>query len=173
MVGTLSKTLGQLAPYTYCNNNPISYTDESGEGIITILVLLGIGTLIGGVFGGVSSYLNWGTGWEIVKDSIIGAAFGLAGTGLMVISGGAAVSAVLQYTTVFYGVPIAQAFAIGALFYNCTMLVLGSLLGFEAILLEMGQSQDVPEPYVTPKHPGERKKRTYRSKFNMINWRLK
>ncbi len=49
LIGTLSKSLGELNLYSYCANNPIMYTDESGEGIVLSIVL---GLLISGVLSG-------------------------------------------------------------------------------------------------------------------------
>ena len=38
----------ELNMYAYCRNNPIMYTDETGEGWILALVIIGVGALIGG-----------------------------------------------------------------------------------------------------------------------------
>lgn len=51
LVEVLSQTLGQLNLYAYCNNNPIMYTDESGEGLFSALLL---GAIIGSIVGVVS-----------------------------------------------------------------------------------------------------------------------
>ena len=68
---SLSKIPGQLNLYAYCNNNPIMYTDESGEGIITALIIGLIigGIVVGGVYGGLNSS---NTGWGLVGDIAIG-----------------------------------------------------------------------------------------------------
>ena len=49
LASTLSSVPGQLNMYAYCNNNPIMYTDETGEGILTAILL---GALIGAVISG-------------------------------------------------------------------------------------------------------------------------
>ena len=71
LVGMLSQTLGQINLYAYCNNNPIMYTDESGEGIITALIIGLIigGIAVGGVYGGLNSS---NTGWGLVGDIALG-----------------------------------------------------------------------------------------------------
>lgn len=71
LVGMLSQTLGQMNLYAYCNNNPIMYTDESGEGIITALIIGLIigGMVVGGVYGGLNSS---NTGWGLVGDIALG-----------------------------------------------------------------------------------------------------
>ena len=92
LIGTLSKSLGELNLYSYCANNPIMYTDESGEGIIfTLAVIFGvIGVVAGGIYFGNMAYSNGYRGLEAigitVAGSILGGTFGaLIGclTGLM------------------------------------------------------------------------------------------
>ena len=46
LVGALSDTVGQLNLYAYCNNNPIMYTDPSGQWIETVFDLLSLGASI-------------------------------------------------------------------------------------------------------------------------------
>lgn len=50
---SLSKIPGQLNLYAYCNNNPIMYTDETGEFIGALFVAMFFGALIGAATGGV------------------------------------------------------------------------------------------------------------------------
>lgn len=83
MVGTLSKTLGQLAPYTYCNNNPISYTDENGTSVLSALLL---GAVIGAIVGAASYTAStaivslftgeWNWSWGMFAGSVIGGMLG-------------------------------------------------------------------------------------------------
>ena len=46
LLATLAETPGQLNMYAYCNNNPIMFTDESGEVVLT----LGVAFLFGALF---------------------------------------------------------------------------------------------------------------------------
>ena len=83
LVGMLSQTLGQLNLYAYCNNNPIMYTDESGEGLFSALLL---GAIVGAIVGaasytaaeiisyGITDEWNWS--WGMFAGSIIGGAIG-------------------------------------------------------------------------------------------------
>ena len=66
---------------------------------------------------------------------------------MVVIFGGTAFASMfLRASTVFGGVPISQAFAIGLLAYNCTMAIVGSLLGMEVELVETVEPQVVSKP---------------------------
>ena len=80
LLGTLSQTLGQLNLYAYCNNNPIMYADETGEGLFATLL---IGALLGGLISGgftianqVLTYgwnaKNWD--WVQIGRSVLGGA---------------------------------------------------------------------------------------------------
>ena len=83
LVGMLSQTLGQLNLYAYCNNNPIMYTDESGEGLFSALLL---GAIVGSIVGAVSytaaeviSYVitgEWSWSWGMFVGSVLGGALG-------------------------------------------------------------------------------------------------
>ena len=78
ILDTLVSTLGQLNLYTYCNNNPIMYTDESGEGILLSLIL--IGAIVGATVAGAIAHNNGVSGWELVGaiagGALIGGALG-------------------------------------------------------------------------------------------------
>lgn len=100
--------------YTYCHNNPIAYSDPSGNFILTAIVVGAIaGAVIGGTVGGVSSYksakeegktgsdLFWSTAAGVGKGAVvggvggglIGATAGIVGTfGAGSIAGTAAIS---------------------------------------------------------------------------------
>ena len=87
---------------------------------------------------------------------------------MVVISGGTAFASMfLHASTVFGGVPISQAFAIGLLAYNCTMAIVGPLLGMEAELVETVEPQVVSKPGQTPRHPSDKK--NLKNRYNVIN----
>ena len=65
LVATLSSVPGQLNMYAYCGNNPIMYTDETGEIAWKII----IGAIIGVVFGAWTAAME---GENIVAGAIIG-----------------------------------------------------------------------------------------------------
>ena len=83
LVATLSKTLGQLNLFAYCNNNPIMYTDPDGKAVGAALFW---GALIGLIVGGASyvgseviSYAltgEWDWSWGMFIGSLIGGAIG-------------------------------------------------------------------------------------------------
>ena len=60
LVATLSSVPGQLNMYAYCNNNPIIYTDETGESFLLTAIIVGaiIGAAIGGTVAGISAAQN-------------------------------------------------------------------------------------------------------------------
>ena len=55
LVAQLAQTPGQLNLYAYCNNNPVAFTDESGESVWAIIVVGLIVTVISGISGGYSA----------------------------------------------------------------------------------------------------------------------
>ena len=77
--------------YTYCLNNPLKYTDPSGE--IFWLIPVGIGALIGGWTGHKIGEANDATGWNmfgyIAGGALIGGASGGAAFGVSAAGGGA------------------------------------------------------------------------------------
>ena len=62
--------------YTYCNNNPIMYTDETGEGFFTALL---IGVIVGAVLGGIDGGI---TAVAAEQDFWLGFAAGAIGGGI-------------------------------------------------------------------------------------------
>ena len=70
LVASLSAVPGQLNMYAYCNNNPVMFTDPTGE---IAWLSLAIGAVIGAAFGGISAYISGGNIWAGI---IIGAATG-------------------------------------------------------------------------------------------------
>ena len=71
--------------YAYCMNNPIMYRDESGEIVVTAIVIGALlGAVIGGVIGGKISYDKYGTiKWQYVAGGALlgGVAGALIGWG--------------------------------------------------------------------------------------------
>ena len=85
LLSTLSMSLGELNLYSYCANNPIMYTDPTGESFFIA------GILIGCFVGMAASIVSQGltSGWEninplqVAVDGAFGAlAVGLAATGI-------------------------------------------------------------------------------------------
>ena len=93
LIAELSETVGQLNLYAYCNNNPIMYTDETGEGFFGALL---IGFLVGAGVSAISQTLTKGeiNPLQVIVDGAFSAlSVGLAATGIglgasMAIGGG-------------------------------------------------------------------------------------
>ena len=83
LVADLASSM-QLNMYAYCGNNPIMYTDETGE-IVWVSAL--IGGIIGATFGGISAYISGENVWAgILIGGLTGAISGLFQNAL--VSGG-------------------------------------------------------------------------------------
>ena len=76
LVAELSQTVGQLNFYAYANNNPIMLTDETGEGILAFLVVVGITALLGAIDGGVTAVVAEQDFWKGAAAGAIGGAVG-------------------------------------------------------------------------------------------------
>ena len=81
LVGTLASVPGQLNMYAYCNNNPVMYTDESGEAFFASLLAVFIGGLISGAITGAFAIANqistngWNPkdwNWKDIGTSVVG-----------------------------------------------------------------------------------------------------
>ncbi len=74
LVATLSSS-HELNLYAYCGNNPVMYTDETGEGFFLVACLVGV--IVGATFGAVDAAAS---GENILASAIIyGVAGGLTG----------------------------------------------------------------------------------------------
>ena len=133
----------------YCNNDPVSYTDESGEGIVAIIAVLVVCAVIGGTIGGVVSYNKGNTGWDLTKDIILGTAIGLAAGGAVITCwsvGIGAFNAIAEKMLTVAGISAKQAFGIGALAYNFTAMFIAPLYGIKMQAIEYSEptQQTVP-----------------------------
>ena len=130
-------------------NDPINNIDPTGNGIITIMLLLGLGTLAGGIAGGIISKRNGNSGWEVAKDVILWASIGLATVGafiatISVIFGAA--NTIFNLSLTLYGVAVKQAFAIGSLAFDFTAMFVAPLYGIKMQAIEYEE----PGQYTIP-----------------------
>ncbi len=130
----------------YCNNDPVSYTDESGEGIVAIIAVLVVCAVIGGIIGGVISYNKGNTGWDLTKDIILGTAMGFAGGGLSLAVGGAGIMVFSSGAKIVFGVSALKVSAIGLLTYNLAATVIAPLYGIKMNIIEFQAPQDNTTP---------------------------
>ncbi len=101
LVPELSGTAGQLNLYAYCNNNPVMYSDPTGEIAITtaILIGMGIGAAIGLGVGLGLGLSNGARGLELAGYIVGGIASGIIAGGIIaasIFTGGTAISAGLE-----------------------------------------------------------------------------
>lgn len=146
LIPSLAMNIGQLNLYAYCNNDPISYTDESGEGIVAIIAVLVVCAVIGGTIGGVVSYNKGNTGWDLTKDIILGTAMGFAGGGLLMAVGGAGIMVFSSGAKIIFGVSALRVSAIGLLTYNLAATVIAPLYGIKMNIIEFQAPQDNTTP---------------------------
>ena len=67
----------ELNMYAYCGNNPIMYTDETGEGILTALLIgVVVGAILGGIDGGITAVAAEQDFWLGFGAGAIGGAIG-------------------------------------------------------------------------------------------------
>ncbi len=87
--------------YAYCLNNPLRYTDPSGEFVITTGVIIAAAAIIGAGIGTYQGYktavsqglTSWDMAGKMVLGGLIGAASGAASAGVGVAVGGAVATA--------------------------------------------------------------------------------
>ena len=87
--------------YAYCLNNPLKYTDPSGEFVITTGVIIAAAAIIGAGIGTYQGYktavsqglTSWDMAEKMVLGGLIGAASGAASAGVGVAVGGAVAAA--------------------------------------------------------------------------------
>lgn len=159
------ETINGLNLYAYCGNNPVMNVDPNGTFLLALFLILGAFTVAGGIIGGKVSYDNavaaGKTGadlfWTTLKGSVIGAAFGLAVGGAVIMLGAVgagALSAVGIGAGTFFGVSALQSFAIGALAFDFTAFVVAPILGISMEGVELDWKPTViQKPGRTPKHP--------------------
>ena len=132
LVATLASR-GGLNMYSYCANNPIMYTDETGEfWWIIAVVVLAAGAIGGGIYAGVQSYQEGNRGWELVFDITEG-----AGAGLAIVGGAMATVAifiVVGWGGIQSGVPLGlqQIISLGFVGFNFGTFLLGALNGIQS-----------------------------------------
>ena len=132
----------ELNMYAYCNNNPIMLTDETGEGLIIALILIG-GAIAGGIYNGVKSYNEGNDAGQIILDVFIGAGAGLAIAGGIMMLGGVGTIA-FQSISGMIGVSasLAQMTALGTAAFNLGGFIMAALQGIKT-----------PEPVEFPSQP--------------------
>ena len=133
----------ELNMYAYCRNNPIMYTDATGEGWILALVIIGAGALIGGAINGKKSYDEGNRGWELVLAIAIGAGAGAAVAGGTLMTGGVFIGAIQSIGGAFtLSTGLAQMTAIGTAGFNLGGFIMAALQGIKT-----------PEPVEFPTQP--------------------
>ena len=133
----------ELNMYAYCRNNPIMYTDATGEGWILALVIIGVGALIGGAINGKKSYDEGNRGWDLVLDIAIGAGAGAAVSGGSLMLWGVGTIAIQSIGGII-GVSsgLAQTAALGTAAFNLGGFIMAALQGIKT-----------PEPVEFPAQP--------------------
>ena len=139
--------------YAYCGNNPVIYYDPNGKFLIAIILgFLAVTTVAGAILGGVTAYQNGARGWDLVKGIVLGGALGLAAGGAIIATGAVVFGAIFGISATFLGVTALQAFAIGALAFNFTALIIAPLFGLEMQSIEFEIPSKDTNYYQTPSY---------------------
>ena len=139
--------------YAYCLNNFIKFYDPSGKFLISIILgFLAVTTIAGAILGGITSYQNGERGWDLAKGIILGGGLGLATGGAIIATGAVIFGAIFGIGATFLGVTALQAFAIGALAFNFTALIIAPLFGLEMQSIEFEIPSKNTNDYQTPSY---------------------
>lgn len=142
--------------FAYCNNNPVKNVDPTGESIL-LTIAIGIivaGAITGGTIGGVTAAQNGGDTGDIIESTLIGTGAGvLAGSAVAMVGLVVAAAPLVAATSVQ---TVAQAFAVSALFYDVTGIIMFAATGVETELIELEpmNTPNISKPNIKPfKHP--------------------
>lgn len=147
IIGTLSQSAGEVNLYAYCCNNPVMYTDESGQSLLFVLFLTAF-TLVGAGVGLGIGLSKGHEGWQLVGDIALGAATGLM-TGGLVASTWGAMSIVFGWGNVL-GITAKVAFTLGAATYNFMGIIISSIKRVKFQPIEMNPIKDKHDPQLDP-----------------------
>ena len=172
--------LNGLNLYAYCGDNPINNVDYNGKSLIGIAIFLAIGFILGGIANGIKSANEGSNGWNLIGNIILGAFFGLAVAGLIVVLGSVGVGVFSVLTGIeatFFGVPVLQAFAIGALAYNTIPFIIAPILGKKMEGIEVNVNKSIEQSPISPyQHSASLIRKTYINKnelsIKIMYWRL-
>ena len=154
------ESINGLNLYAYCGNNPVMYSDPTGNSLTAILITLGLfavaGGIIGGVLGAETANAQGLTGVHYVAEIVHGAFKGfisgltIGGAVLLFATG---IAASLGYATLL-GAKLVQAWAISSLALN-SISIFGVLFGVETEPVEYVPTHPyLPTPSQPFKHPG-------------------
>ena len=139
----LAGVYGQANLYTYCNNNPVMYTDPTGEFVLSaFLISLAVGAATGGVMGTISAAMQGEALWKglvigALSGAVMGAAFGMGGAvGAGAFAAGKSVS--VATSLLAFGATTAGAFGAGVGIYALETKLYDTQFDWEDALLSGG-----------------------------------